>query len=513
MKYIRKIFLTAVAGLALAACSDDYFDVENAGVASQDEIDEIGSSSPDALIKVVEPLMLGLNNYTYQFDTQGTATSDSPNHNDFGLMSIYHLGDVMNDDLAFEVAGSGWFTYDYQLDYWGAQYVRPYFYWNFFYSIISKANEIISKISDDVENADLKAYKGEALTYRAFAHAYLAQMFQQTYVGNENAPGVPIVLTPEEAESAYAGRAPLSKIYAQIEKDFKRGIELLAGWKRPNKTMIDEQVAAGLYSRVCLVTNNWDDAITYAQKARQGYSVYSPTELVADNAFNNINAKEWMWGADITAETSTAFASFFSFICSYDAGYGGDAGQYRKIDAKLYDSMPSTDARKLLFKHTSTGVQYTDQESRFPEYTNIKFKKVNNWEADYIYMRVSEMILNEAEALAHKGDGAGAARVLKELMSQRDPAWNKATVTVDEVYQQRRLELWGEGFSLFDHLRLKKGIDRNYEGTNHLQSARYTIDAGSWYFLFQIPQSELDNSDAITAAEQNPAPTESKTKE
>ena len=119
-------------------------------------------------------------------------------------------------------------------------------------------------------------------------------------------------------------------------------------------------------------------------------------------------------------------------------------------------------------------------------------------------MRVSEMILTEAEALAHKGDGAGAAQVLKELMSQRDPSWNMASVTVDDVYQQRRLELWGEGFSLFDHLRVQKG--------NHLSSARYTIDAGSWYFLYQLPLRELDNSDAISEADQNPAPTESKFK-
>ena len=67
MKYFRKIFLLAAACSLLTACGDDFFDTENAGVASKDEIDEIGSSSPDALIKVVEPLMLGLNNYTYQY--------------------------------------------------------------------------------------------------------------------------------------------------------------------------------------------------------------------------------------------------------------------------------------------------------------------------------------------------------------------------------------------------------------------------------------------------------------
>lgn len=509
MKITKILMISAVASLSLASCGDEFFETENSDVATKDQIDAIGNSSPDALIKVVEPLMLGLNNYTCQYNTQ---SSSNTVHEDFGLMGIYHLGDVMNDDLAFYSRGSGWFTYDYELDYWAEQYKRPFFYWNFFYSIIAKSNDIISMISADVTDTQLKAYRGAALAYRGFAHAYLAQMFQQTYIGNEDAPGVPIVLTPDEAEFAVAGRAPLRQVYQQVEKDFKEAIKFLEGYERPNKTMIDAQVAAGLYSRICLVTNNWDDAITYAQMARKGYSVYTPNELIATNAFNNINAKEWIWGMDITAETTSMFASFFSFMCAYDAGYGGDVGQYRLIDAKLFSQMSENDARRLLFKHSSNGVAYTSQEAGFPEYTNLKFKKVANWEADYIYMRASEMILNEAEALAHKGDLTGAATVLKELMSQRDASWNQTSVTADEVYQQRRLELWGEGFSLFDHLRLKKGVERNYEGTNHLSSALFTIDADSWYLHFQIPLRELDNSDAINEEDQNPAPTESKFK-
>ena len=59
--------------------------------------------------------------------------------------------------------------------------------------------------------------------------------------------------------------------------------------------------------------------------------------------------------------------------------------------------------------------------------------------------------------MAHLNKNGEAASVLKELMVNRDPSWNKTSVTVDEVYTQRRLELWGEGFSFFDHLRLKKG--------------------------------------------------------
>ena len=71
-------------------------------------------------------------------------------------------------------------------------------------------------------------------------------------------------------------------------------------------------------------------------------------------------------------------------------------------------------------------------------------------------------------------------------MVNRDPSWNKTSVTVDEVYTQRRLELWGEGFSFFDHLRLKKDIIRNYEGSNHWVGGRLDFKAGDWTLLIRF---------------------------
>ena len=54
-------------------------------------------------------------------------------------------------------------------------------------------------------------------------------------------------------------------------------------------------------------------------------------------------------------------------------------------------------------------------------------------------MRLSEAYLTEAEALAHLNKNGEAASVLKELMVNRDPSWNKTSVTVEDVYTQRRL--------------------------------------------------------------------------
>ena len=509
MKIVNKILIIiAISVFSFSSCSESFFDVRNDGVVTDKDIEDLGDDEASQQ-KVTEALLTGIYSYLYQYNTQGSSSSVA---NDFGLMSIYHLGDVMNNDLAFHVRGSGWFTFDYELDYWSAQYVRPYFYWNFFYSVISKANAVIAALDLNSDSEQVKAGLGQAYAFRAMSHFYLVQMYQQTYKGNETQPGIPIIRVDSKEDPSVPTRASLEDVYTQIDNDFIKALGYLdlETWKPASKVYMDRQVVAGLYSRVCLVKNDWDNAIKYAQIARAGKQVLTIEEMKAEG-FNDINSKEWIWGSDITAETTTMFGSFFSFVCSYDAGYGGDVGQYRKIDAKLYSYMRDSDVRKYQFKKEGfRDNEYTAQEKAFPDYTNLKFKKVEGWTADYVYMRTPEMILTEAEAWAHKGDGAKAASVLKELMVNRDPSWNEASVSWEQVYIQRRLELWAEGFSLFDHLRLKQGIDRAYAGTNHLSSARYKISSGSWYFLFQLPLREIDNNDDLSQTDQNPAPTGSK---
>ena len=122
---------------------------------------------------------------------------------------------------------------------------------------------------------------------------------------------------------------------------------------------------------------------------------------------------------------------------------------------------------------------------------------------DYLYMRGAEMVLIEAEALVRQKDNTAAAAVLAELMAQRDPSWNKAMVTLEEVYTQRRLELIGEGFAYYDLKRMNRGIDRDYEGSNHMAGVKLEVPAGDIRWTFQIPQKELQENTHISDEEQN----------
>lgn len=79
------------------------------------------------------------------------------------------------------------------------------------------------------------------------------------------------------------------------------------------------------------------------------------------------------------------------------------------------------------------------------------------------YMRASEMLLTEAEAAYMNGDVATAKSCLEELMAQRDETYT-VTATgadlLDEIKLQRRIELWGEGWTWFDLKRWNTTMER-----------------------------------------------------
>lgn len=128
-------------------------------------------------------------------------------------------------------------------------------------------------------------------------------------------------------------------------------------------------------------------------------------------------------------------------------------------------------------------------------------------------MRAAEMYLIEAEALAKTGKEGEAVAVLEELVKSRFPAYvapaTSGQALIDEILLQRRIELWGEGFTLLDMKRLNKDLKRTV-GT----PAKGEHDAGlavvterpitSNSFLWRIPQTEIDSNDKLTAADQNP---------
>ena len=140
-------------------------------------------------------------------------------------------------------------------------------------------------------------------------------------------------------------------------------------------------------------------------------------------------------------------------------------------------------------------------------------------------MRTEELYLIAAEAACETGDYTKARQYLSALGSVRDSAYadrlasreddktlnantvGRITTLMDEIFFQRRVELWSEYPRLFDLQRRGLAYNRAWSGTNHTATATaYTSKPGSANFILWIPQSEFDGNENMSAdKDQNPA--------
>ena len=96
-------------------------------------------------------------------------------------------------------------------------------------------------------------------------------------------------------------------------------------------------------------------------------------------------------------------------------------------------------------------------------------------------------------------------QALHTLVSNRDASATKTTKTgadlLEEIYFNRRIELWGEGHRFFDLKRLNLPVDRRNSNHNSAIALEMLIPAGDVRWEFLIPRDELN---ANKKAVQNP---------
>lgn len=503
MKTMKKYLITLAAGLVALTSCEKSFDVDYTSYLTGSNASQMVSEDPAFLNSYVQGI------YSWMV----TALSTYDGHDDFGYMSIGMIGDFMGQDIAF--AGQQiWGAFDYQFSYGGAIYVRVAQFWSQFFTMINNANAIIDFFvpEEDPTDATSRGYLGQAYATRALAYMNLILYFQDPVEGTTpnavlrtDAPTIPIVYAsrdqiPADLVSERQGRVPMNIVMEHIEYNIEQALKFLDGYTRGSKNEIDYSVAQGIAARYYLFTQQWDKAAAAAHAARQGYTLMDQERL--KGGFMDIEDPEVMWGFNHTTETQTVYASFFSNMSNECEGYAGLDQPSKLIDRGLYDEIPNSDWRKALFNGPDGDPSAPMAGGKRP-YASRKFGFMDQWLQDYLYMRAAEMYLIEAEGYARQGNTGEATTVLKELMQYRDPAWN-GTATVDEILLQRRIELWGEGFSYFDLRRNGLGIDRTYTGTNHPVWGQMVVPAHSDLWNFQIPQSEIDNNDYIGEDEQNP---------
>lgn len=492
----NKIFL-AVAALSLfiASCKKEYLETAPTDQVAQGDVFKTTTNAWAA----VNGIHRMLYSQFYSNQDQGGQSAN--------MMYM----DVMGEDLILTTQSSSWLLNEYRwLSHRNVNSRVPYFNYLFYYTIIGNANLIIKGIDGATgEQSEKNAIKAQALSYRAWAYFQMVQLFGKRFVAGaaNDGLGVPLVLEPK---STATPRATVAEVYTQINKDIDQAITLFAtATARTNKSHLNINVAKGLKARIALTQQNWAVASQMAIEARTGFTLMASADYL--KGFNNYDNSEWIWGVRQIQDQTTYFYSFFAFMsCNFNSTAVRTVP--KAINSRLYNLISNTDIRKQVWDPTGTNV------ANFPvptggvrrPFMSRKFLAASEASSigDLPLMRAAEMILIEAEAKARLGQNVPAAAALFTLVKQRDPNYVQSTATgaalITEIMNQRRIELWGEGFRFYDLKRTATALDRT--GANHDAAIAGNIlsvpatDPLQWEFV--IPQSEINNSNGVVV--QNP---------
>lgn len=494
-KYIYSFCMLMAASTILPACKKDFLETEPTS--------QVSSSSVFTTTANAMAAMNGAYRLMYsQYADQGQG----------GESSIMIDIDMMGDDLINSTVGNNWFISVYRyIETRNVSGSQTLFAYRYYYRLISNANAIIEGVENATgSEAEKKVVRGEALALRAYAHFKLVQLYGERYVaGAPNAqPGVPVNITTKVEKLP---RASVATVYTQINADLDAAITNLTGASaRTTKSHINLSVAQGMKARVALAMQDYPVAATFAAAARTSAlagSISLMTNAQYQAGFNSLSNPEWMWGINQIADQGTFFYSFFAYM-SVNFNSTNIRSNPKLINSALYNQIASTDVRKRLWDPTGQDASYPVPPSgtKFP-YMNRKFlaNSASNSYGDLPFMRLGEMYLMEAEALARQGKDAEAQGILFTLAVNRNPAYTRSTRTgadlINEIMIQRRAELWGEGFRFTDIKRLNQPLNRN--GANHVASVavEFNIPANDQRFQWVIPQAEINSNDLIT---QNP---------
>lgn len=534
MKNSIKYVAVALSIGTLASCAD--LDTEYlGGYVNNEQKEGAAEAKPDLAAASVtalysQPLELG--------------SSYSNTHFDFGYPAIMLGMDMQTADMNGAYSGYNWFRNWQSFGSQGPNSWVTYEFWEPTYANIKMTNDNLAAISPDTEDNKLKFFRAQSLAMRAFDYWILAQVYQFNYKFNPQAPCVPLLTDENSTDAAVNGapRATCEEVYAQIMKDLDEAISLLDGnpvtpasviTDRP-KRMVSAAVAYGLRARVNMSMGKYAEAASDAQNAISKFSG-APASIadVSKPTFVSLNENNWMWGIAVNETdgcVQTGIINWPSHLNTFSDGYT-TVGGWRYMSKDLWESIPSTDVRKGWFldeNYTSPNLSaaqqtYIDQYVGTPiysqaqqapifPYTNVKFDSfegalpATNLCNDIPRMRVEEMyyILAEAQGMS-QGVAQGKATLENFVKTYRDPAFASAATTAEqlqeEIFQQKRVELWGEGLMYYEYMRLDKGIDRRRAHAPYVYT--FNIPARSPRLIYCLPQEEINSNKAISEADNN----------
>lgn len=379
--------------------------------------------------------------------------------------------------------------------------------WNWMYGGVNRANFILEfqdKIDFDGKNEIL----AQARFLRAYYYFELVKWFGDVPLAVDKR-----ILYGEE--TTYQ-RTPKAEVYAQIEKDLIFAAENLPA-TQAEKGRITKGAAEALLGKAYLYQDKFSDAATVLDKVIAG-----PYELLTDYStmFENDNENniESVFEIQYTDKEGAGFGCLqcsegnvavgFNGIRNYngdlfESGFSFNVPVQEVVDAfEDGDKRLSTAILDIEAWANETGATYSTGYEH-TGYFNRKYiarkGDANTGDANltnpnnYRAIRFADVLLMAAEAYARGGLGDNTARLYLNRVRTRaglPDVLASGTALIDAIYQERRVELVGEGHRFFDLVRTGKAADE----IDGFQVGKHE--------LFPIPSIEIELAGNIW--EQNP---------
>ena len=502
-----KLFILAIAAsFALVSC--DLNQEPGGSTITENQYNEMDN--------VVEGTVKGTYSLLYAYGGE---------HDSFGQRSLDLYGDLCCGDVAMKSQRYGWFV----TDEYGQTYQRRGTFWAFYYQIIRACNKGINALnSQGVPSLDYDPatitdqdylngfYYAELLTMRGWAYAALQRYFCKTYaeIDINTELSVPIYtdLDTEADTILGAPRATAMDVYLRVEEDLKTAIQYFEAFNavdRSSKLEANIDVARMTLAYSYLNKGENDKALAIAEDLIQSTTatLLSNNEVLT-TGFNNVGHNNWIWGQDVTIETTTALASFFGQCDIYSYSYAS-AGDVKGIDANLLKQITDLgwDIREFWWGnyYREVGADAADYQyapdGKFYTASSTELQGDRDWLSDNIFMRLETAYLIAAEAAWRVGGkDADALNYLDQITSKRlkegaDIAYAdyKAALANDHealgeaIRYNWRVELWGEGYGLQTFRRWGLAVNL---GDNHLRSGKTVTPTTPRLFTFEIPSGE-----------------------
>ncbi|SDM00424.1 RagB/SusD family nutrient uptake outer membrane protein [Siphonobacter aquaeclarae] len=367
------------------------------------------------------------------------------------------------------------------------------------YAAVIGCNKVINAIKPGT-SAALDQALGENLFLRAMIHFDLVRLFGRPYTQSPEANAGIIIKTDLTADDN-AKRATVKEVYDFIVAELKKAAPLMTVQK--NSSYAGAEGAAALLARVYLYMGQNDLAIEQANKVINSgrYTLATPAQVPDFFAVNNEDNKEIIFAIKHTLKDDRGWSAIGSMYYTSPGGVGWGEVYASQAYQDLVNKFDNDKRRSFLVKKlTSTGEQ--EKRNGINKVYITKFSNQGGIAtlSSPVVLRLSEMYLTRAEALAKKGqneDALADVNLIRKRAGLSGADLYSATdlkglaSVLEVVLQERRLELAFEGHRAFDLFRNNLPLVRNYPGYHNTQNGQQTVPANDKQVVHLIPESEI----------------------